>query len=76
MQIFSGQRKITSLVSETQIYVWRYQMIYRKLIKGAKRREVDNYAFNANNGTVTVWQLINKISQEKISKWTQNWTDM
>jgi hypothetical protein len=43
-------------------------MIYRKLIKGAKRREVDNYAFNANSGTVTVWQLINKKSQEKISK--------
>jgi hypothetical protein len=35
-------------------------MMYRKLIKGAKRREIDNYAFNAKNGTVTVWQLINK----------------
>jgi len=35
-------------------------MMYRKLIKGAKRREIDNHAFNAKNGTVTVWQLINK----------------
>jgi len=57
MQIFSGQRKNTSL-SETQIYLQRYQMMYRKLIKEAKRREIDNYAFNAKNGTVTV--AINK----------------
>jgi hypothetical protein len=35
-------------------------MMYRKLIKEAKRREIDNYAFNAKNGTLTVWQLINK----------------
>lgn len=34
-------------------------MMYWKLIKKAKRREIDNYAFNAKNGTVTVWQLIN-----------------
>jgi len=29
MQIFSDQRKNTCLVSETQTYVRRYQMMYR-----------------------------------------------
>jgi hypothetical protein len=50
MQIFSGQRQNTSHVNETQIYVRRYQMMYRKLIKEAKRGEIYNYAFNAKNG--------------------------
>lgn len=68
MQIFSGQIKSTSLVSATQIYVRRYQMMYRKLIMEAKRKEIDNYAFNAKNGTVTGWKLINKKSQEKSPK--------
>lgn len=60
MQIFSGQRKNTSLVSETPTYVRRYQIMYRKLIRETKRRENDNNAFNAKNGIVTVWQVINK----------------
>jgi hypothetical protein len=54
MQILSGQRKNTSLVSETQTYVSSYQVTYRRLIKEADRRENDNYAFNAKNGTVAV----------------------
>jgi hypothetical protein len=43
-------------------------MMYRKLIMEAKRKEIDNYAFNAKNGTVTGWKLINKKSQEKSPK--------
>jgi hypothetical protein len=60
MHIFSGQRKNTNFVSETPTYVRRNQIMYRKL----REEKMITMPLMQKNGTVTLWQVINKKSQE------------
>lgn len=43
-----------------QVYIKKYQMIYKRAIKEAKRRENDKYVLRANNKTKAIWHVINK----------------
>jgi hypothetical protein len=43
-----------------QEYIKRYQKIYKRVIKEAKRRDKDMYVLRANNHTKAMWQVINK----------------
>jgi hypothetical protein len=40
-------------------------MIYKRIIKEAKKRENDRYIANATNKTKGMWQIINKEAQKK-----------
>jgi hypothetical protein len=55
----SMQKKI-NLTGEEQAYIHRYQMIYKRVIKGAKKRENNRHIVSAKNKTRTMWQIVNK----------------
>jgi hypothetical protein len=48
------------LTIEEQAYIHNYRMIYRRIIKKAKRKENDRYIANAKNKTRAIWKIINK----------------
>jgi hypothetical protein len=41
------------------VFIKNYRRIYRKVINGAKKRDIDNYVSNAKNKTKSSWQIIN-----------------
>jgi len=41
-------------------YIQNYQLIYRKVIKEAKRRDADRLIFSAKNKNKALWKIINK----------------
>jgi len=41
-------------------YIQNYQLIYRKVIKEAKRREADRLILSAKNKNKALWKKINK----------------
>jgi hypothetical protein len=41
-------------------YIKRYQIIYSRVVKEAKKRENDRFVMSAKNKTKAMWQLINK----------------
>jgi hypothetical protein len=45
---------------EAQDYINQYQIIYKRVIKEAKRRENDRYVLRAKNKTKAMWHIINK----------------
>jgi hypothetical protein len=51
---------MTNLTRETQDYINRYRVIYKRVIREAKSRENDRYVLNAKNKTKAMWQTINK----------------
>jgi hypothetical protein len=42
--------------------VKKYQLIFRKVVKEAKKKEVDRYVLSAKNKNKALWKLINKES--------------
>jgi uncharacterized protein YktA (UPF0223 family) len=59
MQFLNTLRKATNLTRETQDYINRYRVIYKRVIREAKNRENDGYVLNAKNNRKAVWQIIN-----------------
>jgi hypothetical protein len=43
-----------------QEYIKRYQIIYKRIIQEAERRENDMYVLRANKKTKVMWHVINK----------------
>jgi hypothetical protein len=60
MRFLSSLGKKATPMGILQVYISRYQTIYRRVIKEAKRRENDRYIFNAKNKTEAMWQVINR----------------
>jgi hypothetical protein len=58
--LFNVLRKQYSLSREMQVYIKRYQIIYKRVIKEAKRRENNKYDLRANNKTKVMWHVTNK----------------
>jgi hypothetical protein len=52
-------KQTNSLSSKSLHYIKNYQTIYRKVIKEAKRMEVEKLVASAINKTKTMWKLIN-----------------
>jgi hypothetical protein len=42
------------------MYIASYKVIYKRVIKEARRRENDKYILHANNKSRTIWHIINK----------------
>jgi hypothetical protein len=60
MRLLNGFKKLYNLSRDMQDYINRYQIIYKNVIKGAKRRANDKYVLRAKNKTKAMWQVINK----------------
>jgi len=42
------------------MYIVKYKIIYKRLLREAKRRENEKYILHANHKSKVVWQIINK----------------
>ena len=60
MHFLNNLRKNTNLTTDTKDNITRYQVIYKRVIREAKKRENDKYVLNAKNKTKAMWQIINK----------------
>jgi hypothetical protein len=60
MLVLNGLKKQYNLSREMQEYMKRYQIIYKRVIEKAKRRENDKYSFRGNNEAKVMWHVINK----------------
>jgi hypothetical protein len=53
-------KRSTNLPVESLNYIQNYQLIYRKVIKEAKRREADRLILSAKNKNKALWKITNK----------------
>ena len=56
------------LTEQTKLYIARYKIVYKRIVKEAKRRENDKFLLNANNKSKAVWQIISKETGRTLSK--------
>jgi outer membrane lipoprotein-sorting protein len=55
-------KRTTNLPAESLKYIKKYQLIFRKVVREAKKKEVDTYVLSAKNKNKALWKLINKES--------------
>jgi hypothetical protein len=60
MRFLNVLNKQPYLTEHTKMYIGRYKIIYKRVIREAKRRENDKYILHSNNKSRVVWQIINK----------------
>ena len=56
------------ITEQTKLYIAKYKMVYKRVVKEAKRRENDNFLLNANNKSKAAWQIINKETERTLFK--------
>ena len=44
------------LMEQTNLYIARYEIVYKRVVKEAKRRENYKFLLNANNKSKAAWQ--------------------
>jgi hypothetical protein len=52
--------KLPDLTLHTKMYISKYKLIYKRVIREAKRRENDQYIINAKNKSKAIWQVLHK----------------
>jgi hypothetical protein len=60
MKMLNNLKRIFTLTSEELGYIKKYQCIYKRVLKEAKKRDSDRYVTEAANKTKAIWQLINR----------------
>jgi hypothetical protein len=60
MWFLNGLKGHSNLSRETQEYISRYHIIYKRVTKEAKKRENDRYVLRAKHKTKAMWHIINK----------------
>ena len=55
---------------ESLKYIQNYQFVFRKVIKEAKRKEVDRLILSAKNKNKALWNIIN--TETGNSQWLSN----
>jgi hypothetical protein len=60
MRFFSMLKNHMILTEKTKLYIDRYKIVYKRVVKEAERRENDKFLLNVNNKFKAVWQIINK----------------
>ena len=60
MKLLNILNKQPNLTEHTKMYIARYKIIYKRVIREAKRRENDNYIMRAKNKSKAIWQVIHK----------------
>jgi hypothetical protein len=76
MRWLNNLQKKTNLTGEEQDYIHRYRMIYKRVLKEAKKRENDRHIANAKNKTRAVWQIVKKRIRKQPAKRTGNASKM
>ena len=51
-----------NLTEHKEMYIVRYKIIYKRVIREGKRRENENYIMRAKNKSKATWQVIHKES--------------
>jgi hypothetical protein len=60
LRLLCNIKRSTNLTMESLNYFQNYQLIYRKVIKEAKRREADRHILSVKNENKALWKIINK----------------
>ena len=60
MRFLNMLKRQPNLTEDAKMYVAKYKIIYKRVIREAKRRENDKYILHANHKSKAVWQIINK----------------
>jgi len=60
LRLLYNIKRSMNLPMESAKYIQNYQLIYRKVIKEAKRREADRLILSAKNKNKALWKKINK----------------
>jgi hypothetical protein len=60
LRLLNNMRRSMNLSMESIKYIQNYQMIYREVIKEAKRRDADRIILSAKNKNKALWKIINK----------------
>jgi hypothetical protein len=53
-------KKQPNRTEDAKMYIAKYKMVYKRVIREAKRRENDKYIQHVNHKSKAVWQIINK----------------
>ena len=53
-------KKQPNLTEDAKMYIAKYKIIYKRVIREEKRRENDKYILHANHKSKDVWQIVNK----------------
>ena len=53
-------KKQSHLTEGVKNYITKYQIIYRRIIREAKRRHNDKHILHANHKSKAIWQIINR----------------
>jgi len=62
MRFLNMIKKQPNLTGDAKIYIAKYKILYRRVIREAKRRENDKYIPHANHKSKAVRQIIKHIS--------------
>ena len=68
MRFFSMIKNRMILTKQTKLYIARYKIVYKRIVKEAKRRENDKFLLNANNKSKAARQITNKETGRTLSK--------
>jgi hypothetical protein len=60
MKLLNILNKQPNLTEHTKMYIARYKIIYKRVIREAKRRENDHYIMRAKYKSKAIWQVIHK----------------
>jgi DNA polymerase II small subunit/DNA polymerase delta subunit B len=60
VRLFNIVKKQVLLSNDTRLYITKYNRIYKRIIKEAKRREINRFLSQASNKAKATWKIINK----------------
>jgi hypothetical protein len=60
VRLFNTLKKYITLSKGTKLYITKYNSIYKRVIKEARRRENDRFLSRATNKSKAMWKIINK----------------
>jgi hypothetical protein len=60
VRLFNIVKKQILLSNDTRLYITKYNRIYKRIIKEAKRREMNRFLSQASNKAKATWKIINK----------------
>jgi hypothetical protein len=69
---FLNRLKKVQVRRETQDYIKRYQVIYKSVIKEAKKTENGRHVLRADYKTKEMWQIISKEARKSL-QYDQDW---
>jgi hypothetical protein len=53
-------KKQPNLAEEAKMYIAKYKIVYKRVIREVKRKKIDKYILHANHKSKAVWHIINK----------------